>query len=1139
MDYDPTRSVLVVAVTVLLVSGALLAQWRLSRQYRGLSCWGLGLILNLAGVLAVPYGLPFADLACALLPVLGLALFYVGILRFFSLLERSGRLLAFLGCYGLVEAYWFFVGYSGFAVEALPHFTMAALSLLIGHVLLAHRLRPVGRLALFLALMFFVNAAVNVAYATPALDSLPFFETSTSQTVLASLWGFGFVLLVNQRLDAENKEFQCGVEAIFNTSSDAMLISRLADGRIVEINDSFAALTGHSRGDVEGKTTLQLKLWKFPEDRQKVLASLAKTGFLQNREAVFRRKDGSEFVSVFSARCLSLNDVPHLISVVRDITENKATEAMVRQLANRYAKLLATTSDGFWRVDANTGLLLEVNEAAVRMLGYSQEELLGMRVPDLDIEHGDAQFLARNAELLRQGGGLFETRHRTKDGRILDIEVSATPDLETDSFVALLRDITSRKQVEAALRESKEKYRILFAESPDAYLIVRDGLFIACNRSAELLLRGGRAQILGRSVLDFSPEYQADGRASSVVAEECIALALSLGKHSFEWVSRRLDGTDFTVEVSLAEISFDGKSAMLNTWRDISERKRLEHELRQREETYRVLMERLTLAAKVAHFGVWDWSLADGVTFCDDTMFDIYGLERMATAMPYQLWLDMVHPDDRALTWESLESVRRGTLRESIEFRIIRPDHSVLHIASVESPVFNEKGEVVRIVGVNIDITERKRAEFALKQSEEQLRNLFHNSPIGIFQSVPKGNLLKVNPALAQMLGYATPEDLVAGISDLGHQIYVDPMLRPAIMKEMMATEDWLHYTDVLWRKKDNSLITVEISGRRVTDADGEVAYLEGFVVDISERKRAVDALHETNAYLENLIDHANAPIIVWDPHFHITRFNHAFESLTGYGEAEVVGQSLEWLFPPGLASQSMALIGKTLSGERWEAVEIKIMHRDGSVRTVLWNSATLFAADGLTPIATIAQGQDITERKCLEDELRLQATTDELTGVSNRRHFIVLAQNELRRSARSGQPVAIALIDLDFFKQINDTHGHAAGDLALIDLATVVRKNVREIDVFCRFGGDEFALLLPATSCQGAYEVLERLRLALLTSSIKHEGRQFTYTISVGVACSTGGAYSFDDLLGRADEALYYAKQAGRNKVEMANIEA
>jgi len=141
--------------------------------------------------------------------------------------------------------------------------------------------------------------------------------------------------------------------------------------------------------------------------------------------------------------------------------------------------------------------------------------------------------------------------------------------------------------------------------------------------------------------------------------------------------------------------------------------------------------------------------------------------------------------------------------------------------------------------------------------------------------------------------------------------------------------------------------------------------------VDITERKRTEEVLRETNEYLQNLFNSASAPIVVWDPQFRITAFNRAFEAVSGWNARDVIGKSIEILFSPAQVESSMDRIRKTLTGERWKTVEILILHRDGSVRTVLWNSATVIAADGKTPLATIAQGQDITERKRAERVLR------------------------------------------------------------------------------------------------------------------------------------------------------------------------
>jgi PAS domain S-box-containing protein len=145
----------------------------------------------------------------------------------------------------------------------------------------------------------------------------------------------------------------------------------------------------------------------------------------------------------------------------------------------------------------------------------------------------------------------------------------------------------------------------------------------------------------------------------------------------------------------------------------------------------------------------------------------------------------------------------------------------------------------------------------------------------------------------------------------------------------------------------------------------------EALACEVENRKGVEAALRSANEHLDSLFNYANAPIIVWDSEYRITRFNHAFELLTGKCADDVLGKSLEMLFPSDRVAASMVLIRKALEGERWESVEINIQHLDGTVRTLLWNSATVYAPDAKTPVATIAQGYDITERKRAEGALR------------------------------------------------------------------------------------------------------------------------------------------------------------------------
>ena len=175
---------------------------------------------------------------------------------------------------------------------------------------------------------------------------------------------------------------------------------------------------------------------------------------------------------------------------------------------------------------------------------------------------------------------------------------------------------------------------------------------------------------------------------------------------------------------------------------------------------------------------------------------------------------------------------------------------------------------------------------------------------------------------------------------------------------------------------------------------------------------------------------------------------------------------------------------------------------------------------------------RDVTERKSTGDEIRRLLITDQLTGVSNRARFYELAEAEFARWKRFRQPLSALMIDIDHFKRINDTYGHAAGDEVLRQVAVSLQTGLRSIDVIGRVGGEEFAILLPSIDLEGAEMVAERLRRTVAGLSPVSDGTAIPVTISLGVAQIDGDARAFDALLKAADAALYSAKQGGRNKV-------
>ena len=245
-------------------------------------------------------------------------------------------------------------------------------------------------------------------------------------------------------------------------------------------------------------------------------------------------------------------------------------------------------------------------------------------------------------------------------------------------------------------------------------------------------------------------------------------------------------------------------------------------------------------------------------------------------------------------------------------------------------------------------------------------------------------------------MGVATV--VMISLTWLATRMMVRPILRMTDTAAKIAKGDWKQR--IPEDRKDELGTLAEAFNRMVDQLEATYRSVEEKVAQLStalaDRKRAEEALRETNEYLNNLFNYANAPIIVWDPQFRITRFNHAFESLTGRRADEVVGKPLGILFPPNFLKSSMERIAETLRGERLEAVEIRILHVNGSERTVLWNSATILGSDGKTLMATIAQGQDITDRKRAERRL-IQASRAAEAANRAKSEFLANMSHEIR----------------------------------------------------------------------------------------------------------------------------------------------
>jgi diguanylate cyclase (GGDEF)-like protein/PAS domain S-box-containing protein len=422
---------------------------------------------------------------------------------------------------------------------------------------------------------------------------------------------------------------------------------------------------------------------------------------------------------------------------------------------------------------------------------------------------------------------------------------------------------------------------------------------------------------------------------------------------------------------------------------------------------------------------------------------------------------------------------------------------------------------------------ERKQAEQSLRASEERYRTLVEQASDGIFIANSAGQYVDVNPAGCKMLGYSREELLQLTMCDVT-KISPENSLR---LKELQDGKVLISERELIC--KDGTLICVEISAKQLPGGN-----LQGIVRDITERKRAEDRLRQ----LSSAVEHSPAAIMITDMNGKIEYVNPKFTAVNGYTLEEVRGKNPRILKSNQTSPEIYTELWQTiLAGKEWRG-EFLNRKKNGEL---YWEFASISAITDLNGSIThfVSVNEDITARKDAEEKiirlnagLELLAMTDHLTSLYNRRYFMQRGTEEFKRAGRNGQPLSLLMLDIDEFKRVNDSHGHEAGDMALQQVAAVLKSSLREIDILGRMGGEEFAVLLPNTSLREAVSLAERVQQVMAETPFEIPGASLTITIkitvSIGVAVIADEMSGIDDLLRNADAALYYAKNNGRNRV-------
>jgi diguanylate cyclase (GGDEF)-like protein/PAS domain S-box-containing protein len=411
----------------------------------------------------------------------------------------------------------------------------------------------------------------------------------------------------------------------------------------------------------------------------------------------------------------------------------------------------------------------------------------------------------------------------------------------------------------------------------------------------------------------------------------------------------------------------------------------------------------------------------------------------------------------------------------------------------------------------------------------ELLLEFLYLTPVGVIRFRPDGTIQLANPTAAQLL---MPLSDNGELANLYHLLAaVAPGLRASIES----------YRAPMGQVCDQVQLTVPGASRVLTlcinkiNPDTLMAVVQDITLAIAQETRIRDDQQRFRAIFEYIRDYAICTVGLDG---RVDEWNRSLSRIAGWEAADVTGAPIELFFMPvpsgespapsqGAALLERALQHGTAEFEGWN------VRRDGSA---FWGNtvATVLPDPEGRAGGYVLVTRDLTERKQHEDRLVALATTDPLTGASNRRAGEASLHDAIKAWQRHGSGFAVLLLDCDHFKRVNDRWGHDIGDKVLVALVRICRENLREPDIIIRWGGEEFLLLLREVGREVAASIAERLREAIARTPIPQESDSISVTVSIGVALATAADQHGNDIVRCADQALYRAKHAGRNRIEL-----
>ncbi|MCX6004515.1 MAG: PAS domain S-box protein [Chloroflexi bacterium] len=897
-------------------------------------------------------------------------------------------------------------------------------------------------------------------------------------------------------------------------------------GKFVYVNSYFEDLSGYSREDLLGKNSLVI----VHQDDQDFVRKNAISNLKSKKNPVpyeYRiiKKDG-EIIWV-SERIATSSYMKNRAAVGSfiDITEHKRLEEALLRTKERYRLVLQEMQDSYFEID-RAGNLLFVNEATCLNLGYSAEELTGMSYHKIT-PPGDSStvFLTFNKVFTTgEPNSGFSHRILHKDGSITFSETSVSL-LKNDQgqaagFRCVGRNVTERKKLEEALLRSEERYRNILEEMQEAYFEVDlTGNFTFTNDAAPYILGYSQEEFIGKNFSNFIAEE--DIELVKLAFNEVFRTGIP--NKGFTYKIQRKNGSKVSVETAISLMKNErGKPIGFRcVSRDVTERIQLEEALKRSEENYRTVLEEIQNS-------YFELDLNGTITFANDAACRNMGYPKEEViGLNFRTYTP---PEDIKTMFNIYNTVyRTGEPDIGSANKLIRKDGTLCFMETSASLLKNEKGEAIGFKCISRDVTERMQLEEALKKSEENYRTVLEEIQNSYFELDLNGTITFANNAACHNMGY--PREELIG---LNYKAYTPPEDLFKIYNTLYRTGEPVKNFNSKLIRKDGTLCFMENSATPLRNDKGEVIGFKSVNRDITERKKLEEALIRSEERFRTILEQIEDVYIELDLEGNYTFVNDAFCHNMMYTQEETIGMlSRNIVYPEDRDKMFQAYLEVYRSGNPNKGIAFRVMRKDGAVG-YSENSISAIKNERGEIIGFRSIGRDITERMAMQQKLAEMATHDFLTGLPNRVLFNDRFEVGIAQAQRHNSVMAVLSLDVDKFKNVNDTLGHIAGDQLLKSVGKRLSSIVRSSDTVARIGGDEFLLLLQEINhTEDIIRIADKILVAF-NEPFVIDDHALNVSASIGIAVYPEDGDDLEALMKNSDAAMYNAKNAGRGCYRM-----